>query len=210
MTKPIIIFGTGNLGEVAYNILEANQIVVYGFLEESEELIGQTINEVTVLGQMDDHGFLKLIGQKCDCCVVLSDKESRKGAVEMLIEKRKTMPINTIHPNVLLPKFHYIEHGNIIDGNCHIGASSKIGSHNIIHAGCLIGANVKIGNFVEVGMGSNIGYGAKIHDDVVIGMGSTISPNLTIEKGAQIGPGSVVLKNVSEGQVMFGNPAKAV
>lgn len=50
-----------------------------------------------------------------------------------------------------------------------------------------------------------------IEDNCWIGAGSIILPNVThIGKGAVIGAGSVVTKNVEEGVVVAGNPAKVV
>lgn len=50
----------------------------------------------------------------------------------------------------------------------------------------------------------------RIADDVFIGMNSLILKGVTIGKGATIGAGSVVTKDVPEGCVVAGNPARIV
>lgn len=47
-----------------------------------------------------------------------------------------------------------------------------------------------------------------IEDEASIGSGSTILCGINIGRGAVIGAGSVVTKNVPDGQVWVGNPAK--
>ena len=44
-------------------IFESNDIMVYGYLDDNEALHGTTLGELSVLGQTDDQGFLKLIGK---------------------------------------------------------------------------------------------------------------------------------------------------
>jgi acetyltransferase-like isoleucine patch superfamily enzyme len=54
---------------------------------------------------------------------------------------------------------------------------------------------------ITVGGHSEIGRG------VYIGSGATIIPGRKIRDRARVGAGSVVIRNVAEGQSVFGNPA---
>jgi acetyltransferase-like isoleucine patch superfamily enzyme len=49
-----------------------------------------------------------------------------------------------------------------------------------------------------------------IGDYAVVGMGSIVLPGVTIGKGAIVGAGSVVTKDVPDGVVVGGNPAKVI
>ena len=62
MDKPVIIFGAKGIAKSALEILQSNDIIVFGFLDEDKTTHDQTINDIPVLGAPDDHGFLKLIG----------------------------------------------------------------------------------------------------------------------------------------------------
>lgn len=50
----------------------------------------------------------------------------------------------------------------------------------------------------------------KIHDNCFFGVGTIILPNTTIGPNAIIGAGSVVTKDIPEGTVYAGNPAKYI
>jgi len=210
MENPIIIFGAGGLGKVALEIFESNGIVVYGFLDDSKEMQGKQINGISVLGNTDDDGFLKLIGKKCESFVALDETKYRENIVEMLYERRSVIPINAFHKRSYLSSSVELGHGNMFCADVIINVDAKLGSHCVFHTKSLVEFDSEIGDFVQVGSGSIVGAGSKIGDKVFIGSGVTIVSGISIGKNARIGAGSVVVENVPANATYFGNPAKKV
>lgn len=210
MDNPVIIFGANALGRAAVEIFESNDIIVYGFLDDNEELHGQMLGELNILGRTDDDGFLKLIGKKCEAFIAADDRQLRKGLVKLLKERRKMMPVNAIHSNTEIAPSAHVGHGEFINSGVIIGANAKIGDHCMIHTNASIDFSAKLGDLVQVGAGSVVGSEAQVGDNVFIGSGVTIVPGIKIGKNARIGAGSVVIADVKDGETVFGNPAKAV
>ncbi len=207
MEKPVIIFGANSIGKAALEIFQSNQVVVYGFLDDDQEKHGKEIGSIPVLGNPDDHGFIKLIGQKCEAFVASDDNALRKQQVEMLTESRKVMPTNAIHQTANISSTASIGHGNFINAKAFIGAEGRLGHHNIIHSGVIIESETTVGDFVQIGTGSNISAGVTIKSGVFLGSGVTVVAGVTIEEGARIGAGSVVVGSIEKGATVFGNPA---
>jgi acetyltransferase EpsM len=115
---------------------------------------------------------------------------------------------NFIHQSVIMSEMSKFEDGNIISGGVIVGCNTKIGPNNTIWSGSVIehdsrihghsyiGPNVTISGFVEVG------------ECTLIGSGAVILPQIVIGKNCIIGAGSVVTKNVPDGTIVKGNPAK--
>jgi UDP-3-O-[3-hydroxymyristoyl] glucosamine N-acyltransferase len=139
MENPVIIFGANYLGRAAREIFETNSAEVYGFLDDDKALHNKEIDEVTVLGSLDDDGFLKLIGKKCDAFVAVDDNRLRKSVVKILNEVRKVQPVNAIHSRASVSKRADIGHGNFIDIDVTIAPGAKIGSHCVLHSKANIG-----------------------------------------------------------------------
>ena len=113
-----------------------------------------------------------------------------------------------------------------IQKGVHIGSNCKIQSHSFICEGVRIKNRVFIGHGVtfindKLPKTTNLDGTIKrngdwtctettIEDEASIGSGSTILCGINIGRGAVIGAGSVVTKNVPDGQVWVGNPAKPI
>lgn len=208
--KPVIIFGASGLGKVALEIFESHGVVVYGFLDEDKAKHGNEIGIVSVLGDPEDHGFLKLIGQKCDAFIATDEIEIRKSHTEMLNEKRKVMPINAIHKAALLASNAEIGYGNLINSGARINTMAKIANHCTIHSNVVIDFEATVADYVQIGAGSIINSGVEIGEGTFIGSGAIVVSGVKIGKNARVGAGSVVIKDIGEDETVFGNPAEKV
>ncbi len=208
MKNPVIIFGASGIANAALEIFNSNGVIVYGFLDDDQQLHQQEIGGIQVLGNTDDDGYLKLIGKKAEAFVAVDENNLRKGLVKLLTERRKMMPINAVHNLATIPDSAVIGHGNFINARVVLGADTKIGSHCILNTAAIIDYKAKLGDFVQLGAGSVINSNVIIEDEVFIGSGVTIVSGVTIGKGARIGAGSVVIADVEKNQTVFGNPAK--
>ena len=207
MDKPVIIIGAKGIAIAALQIFKSNGIVVYGFLDDDSKTHGTEIATVPVLGKTDDHGFLKLIGQKCEAFVATDENALRKKQVKILKEKRKIMPMNAVHKSAIIPDSAAIGHGNFINARVVLGANVRVGQHCILNTGVILEHNVVLDDLVQVGAGSTINADVKIADEAFIGSGSLIVSGVSIGKKARIGAGSVVIADVGDNETVFGNPA---
>ncbi|QMW02529.1 acetyltransferase [Spirosoma foliorum] len=208
MENPVLIFGAGSLGLTALDLFQRNNVVVYGLLDDNKELHGKEFGDISVLGETDDDGFLKLIGQKCEAFVAISDTRVRKRLVKMLNERRKVQPVNAIHDTATVSIMATIGHGNLIAARVVVNPYAEIGQHCIIQSGAIIESQAKLGDYVQIGTGCIVNSGVTIEEGVFIGTGATLIAGVTIGKGARVGAGSVVVENVEAGATVFGNPAK--
>lgn len=127
-----------------------------------------------------------------------------------------------------------IAHNAIIREENGIGNNFCLWTNSIIDYGCKIGndvkihSNVYIAQFTEIEDGVFIAPGVTIANDMhpkckfsakcmrgpiikekaIIGVGCVINPFVVIGKRALIGSGSVVTKDIPDGKVAYGNPAK--
>lgn len=210
MQDPVVIFGAGNTGKTVIDIFNLNDVLVYGVLDDNKKIHNSEISEIVVLGQTDDNGFLKIIGNKTEAFVAIRNKEDRKRIVAMLNERRKTMPVNAIHPSSIIAADSAIGHGNLVSAGVIIAAGAVIGNHTFLHSRSTVGAGAKVADYCEIGIGVNIGPDVVVKEGAFIGDGVTIISGVTIGKNVRIGAGSVVIKSVDAETTVFGNPAQKV
>ena len=209
MENPVLIFGAGSLGLAALDIFQRNNVVVYGLLDDDKALHGQEFGAVTVLGDTDDDGFLKLIGPKTESFVAIGDARVRRKLVKLLNERRKTQPVNAIHDTAVISALATIGHGNLFAARAVVNPLATVGQHCLVLAGAILDTRATLADYVLVGPGAIINAGVVLEEGVYVGTGAVVIAGVTVGKNARIGAGSVVVENIPANATVFGNPATA-
>ncbi|PMN71091.1 DapH/DapD/GlmU-related protein [Enterovibrio norvegicus] len=136
----------------------------------------------------------------------------------------------SIAPSSVIYNVEFSGGGKIEDDTRVIGDKLiTIGSNIYINAGCHFLGNINIGNDVMIGpkvtiwsrdhgidenilmrLQANLDSPINIGDDVWIGAGAIILKGVSVKNGAVVGAGSVVTKDVCEGTIVAGNPARVI
>ena len=141
---------------------------------------------------------------------------------------------SVIYTNTIIGKNFQTGHGVLIRENNKIGDSVSLGTHSVIERDVSIGNNVRMHSNVFIPeltiiedyawIGPNVvitnAYhplcekvkkcmkGPTIKKHAIIGANTTILPYITIGENTFIGAGSLVTKDVPDGMVATGHPAK--
>lgn len=86
--------------------------------------------------------------------------------------------------------------------------SIAIGKGSLINTRANIHHDVRIGEFCEIGPGAIMLGGTEAGSFTMIGAGAIILPGIKIGNHCKVGAGAVVTKNVTDYQIVKGNPAK--
>lgn len=91
-----------------------------------------------------------------------------------------------------------------LSSNVTLGVAVKINScANVMH-------DCKIGDFVTIAPNAVLLGGVELGDSVYIGANATILPGIKVGHGAIIGAGAVVTKDVVNGAIVVGSPARPI
>ena len=91
---------------------------------------------------------------------------------------------------------------SVISDNCNIG------NHVRLNTGAIVTHDVNIGSYSTIAPGAVILGRTIIGNGVYVGANSTILGDLEIANNVTIGAGAVVTKNIAEGKIVAGVPAK--
>ncbi|CUO44261.1 NeuD/PglB/VioB family sugar acetyltransferase [Clostridium disporicum] len=190
--KDIIIIGAGGIArEVAWIIEEINEINkewnILGFVDDNEEVWGETFNDYKVLGGID---YLNNLKEKPYVVVAMANPKVKKCIVEKLRNYFRFATI--VHPSIRMSRFIEVGYGTIVYPGVILTVNTKLGNHVIVSGNCGIGHDTKIGDYSSILWGSNFSGYDVVEDDCLIGVGTSVIQGMKIKQGSILGAGSVV------------------
>ncbi|QOI97877.1 MAG: acetyltransferase [Flammeovirgaceae bacterium] len=113
-----------------------------------------------------------------------------------------------IHSTAIVSPFAEIGNGSMVLHGVIIQAQTRIGNHVIVNTGARVDHDCLIDNYVHLAPGCVLCGTVQVGEGTLVGAGSTVLPGIKIGSWSVIGAGSVVTKNIPDGVVVAGNPAK--
>lgn len=117
---------------------------------------------------------------------------------------------NKIGDNVSIGTLSVVEHHVEIEDNVRVHTSAFIPEFSKLGQGCWIGPHVVLTNAKYPNRKDTKDHlvGPVVRAGAVIGANSTLSPGVEIGDKALVGSGSNVTKNIQDGEIVIGNPAR--
>jgi sugar O-acyltransferase (sialic acid O-acetyltransferase NeuD family) len=149
----------------------------------------------------------KFAHDEIEFCIAIGEPEIRKKIFNKLVYSGLNLAI-IIHPEVSIPKSTLIGKGTIICKFVSITCDIVIGDNVYIHPMACIGHDAVIGNnaiissFVDVAGNCNIGSCTFLAINVIL------KQNISIGENTIVGMGSVVHRDIPDGVIALGNPAR--
>ena len=120
--------------------------------------------------------------------------------------------LNTIGDDVSIGTLSVVEHHVTIGNHVRIHTQAFVPEYSVLEEGSWIGPNVVLTNAkypASPGAKDQLA-GPVIRRGAKIGANSTILPGVVVGENALVGAGSVVARDVPEGAVVVGNPARVI
>ena len=201
----VVLYGAGGAGkELAMSLMRGRQWHVKGFVDDTL-MPGTIVNGIQVLGGME---WMAQYNGPVAMCIV--NKPAVKRALIDQIKKTSaaTFPLMVNEESIVSDGVNWGEGCIVAHPWNFITVNIKIGEFVWINTRCDIGHDVEIGDFSTLFTRINVGGGVHIGNDCVIGTGVTLKPGVTIGNNCVIGGGAVVVKDIPDGMVAAGCPAK--
>lgn len=210
MNKEIYILGVGHCTPLTIELAQACGYDVAGLYHYTPGRNGEEIYGTRILGTHEE-----LLSQDSlsgmNFALSMGDNDIRENLFNQISSRGGAFP-SLIHPTCIVSSYSTIGEGCQLHAYCCIEPNSRIGNNSWINSQSLICHNTSIGNNSFIAAQSTVGAYITIGSSVFVGLSSVlISAKVkNIGTKAVIGAGAVVNRDVEEGAVVVGNPAKRI
>lgn len=205
-----IIIGAGKYGAVYLSYLKESGANIIGFLDDDPKEWDTTIDDVPVLGPISELETLKSSHNVEAVYCPLGNNRLRVKFLRYAKELGYHTP-NYIHPSVTISPNVKIGKGVYILLGTNIMPDTVIEDYVMISMGVNVAHHNKLGIGTFLSTGCNFGASIEAHPYTYCGIGSTIMTGLhSLGTDCLIGAGAVVIKDVPDGAVVAGVPAKVI
>lgn len=115
---------------------------------------------------------------------------------------------NLISPKAILSRSARVGEGVVLQSGVNISANATIGKFVKINTLANIMHDCVVGDFSTVGPNAVLLGRVKVGESSYLGANCTILPEISVGHNVIVGAGAVVTKNVGDGMVVVGNPAR--
>lgn len=137
--------------------------------------------------------------------VTIGDCQLRRKVVEELGDKDY---LTLVHPSSILADSVILGKGTVVMAGAILNSHAKVGDHCIINTGASIDHDCEIHDFVHIAPHCTLCGNVEVGEGTWVGAGTTIIQGKHIGKNCFIGAGSVVVKDIPDGCLCYGNPAR--
>lgn len=199
-----ILLGYSGHGYVVAEAALLSKIVLK-YYSESTEMV---INPFGLI-YVGDEGSIEFSewGKGNHFIIGIGDNAIREK-IALNLRNKKEIIVSVVHPNSSVSGKAHLGEGVFISRNVSINPLAVIGDFSIINTGSIIEHECKIAKSVHIGPGVVLAGNVKIGDRTFVGANSVIKQGISIGKDVIIGAGSVVIRDISNGSIFAGNPAK--
>ena len=200
--------GAGGIATVAFDIAIARGFEVAGFLDDNPVRYGSTFRSGTVLGGFDLLPELKNQGLT-QAVVAFGNCAGRLKSASLVRSLGFEMP-NLVHPSAVIAPDVELGPGAIVMPGAIVNAGAKVGANVIMNTGCSVDHDCRIAEGAHIAPGVRISGRVTVGRATWVGAGAVVLEDVNIGADALIGASSLVLKDIPDGVVAYGSPAKVV
>jgi sugar O-acyltransferase (sialic acid O-acetyltransferase NeuD family) len=208
-----IIWGASGHGKVIKDVIEMNQGKLIAMFDNNKNI--QSFSPDIPLyycekgldiwrGQFDS-----VEGVRAAITIGGSRGADRIKIAKNLLMVGLSLPI-VQHPTASISRSAEFGKGCQFLANSVVAVDVRMGDVCIINHGAIVDHECHLGNGVHIAPGATLCGCVSVGDNTMIGAGAIILPRIKIGVNVIIGAGAVVTKNVLNNSVVIGNPAKEV
>ncbi len=115
-----------------------------------------------------------------------------------------------VHPRAAVSASARLANGSVVLAGAMVGPGAEVGEFALLNTGSSLDHHGEMGRFSSLAPGAFTGGCVQLGEGTAIGMGVQVIHGRRVGANSVVGAGSVVLRDVPDGVVAFGVPARVI
>lgn len=206
--RPLLIWGATGQARVIAEFAERLGYRIVALIDRSAE-VQSPFPGVPIHRSLDDYSRGGAERPSDIACVVaIGGIGAMRLAVQTVLEQAGIEPVSLIHPTAFVAANARVGAGSQILANASVCAEASLGRACIVNTKASVDHECNLADGVHIAPGATLAGCVEVGESSFVGAGAVVLPRIRIGRDVVIGAGSVVTRNVPDGHVVVGNPAR--
>src|SRR4029453_11389877 len=194
----VVVIGAGGHAKVLISTLTACGVSVAAVVDDADTKWGVVAQGIQVSRLERELGGRGVIG--------IGDNTQRRNMARTLSFEWQTVvhPSASVHPSAKLGR------GTVVFAGAVVQPDAVIGAHVIVNTGATIDHDCVVGDYTHLAPGVHLAGSVQVEEGAFLGIGSVVCPGVKIGRWATLGAGGVAIRDLADGVVAVGVPARAL
>ena len=211
--RELLLVGAGGFGrETVEAVRAANALSptweLLGFLDDDPAKHGQLVAGVRVLDAIE--AVVNYPDAQVALCSVRPDNYASRRLLADRLGLDDERYATVVHPTASIGSTCELGVGSVLLAHVDLTADVVVGRHVAVMPQTVLTHDVSVDDFATLASGVRLGGGCHIGQGAYVGSGACLREGTLVGDCALIGMGSVVTRDVPQGRLWFGVPARDV
>jgi sugar O-acyltransferase (sialic acid O-acetyltransferase NeuD family) len=208
--EKIFVFGASGHAKVVIDIIERQGLYdIVCLVDDDPHLKGAEIFGYLVIGGKEELIAFRGVTGVAAGIVAIGSNAARRQVADWLT-RREFRLVSAVHPSAQIARGVSIAGGSVVMAGAVLNSDAKLGAQVIVNSRASVDHDCQVGNCVHLAPGTILCGSVRVGDGTFLGAGTTVIPNVSIGSWVQVGAGATVVRDLPDGVMALGTPARIV
>lgn len=204
--KNLYLLGYSGHAYVVLDVALANNYNIKGYFDKKMTTLNPY--ELLYLGDENEVDISQIVSDGFVFPAMGSNAVRQK--LIAIMEDAALNETELVHPSASVSPRASIGRSTVVAPNAIVNSLAEVGNGCIINSGVIIEHECKVGDFSHIAPGAVLAGNITVGKNNFIGANSVIKQGIILGDDVTVGAGAVVLKDIPNGEIWAGNPAKRI